>query len=647
MSVTRQTKYLVLGLTIGLFTLSILRTRMRSDVLPIVLTGQPAPGISNARFSGIFGGASVNTLGDITFMTRLDVGGVPSVGLFAIFSGVITPVALEGQAIPDRSNLFFGGGLHTPHINNKGDIVFASNFASDAAGANFGWGVFLYSGGVLHTVVDSYSAVLGSPGGNFGGFGAPQINDNGEIVFFARGRATSSASSGLYLVSQGTITVITYQARVSSDDLVINNRGQIVFGNPQDGLSEYSNGTITPIIGPGYGLSAGHRAGAPSINDSGDVVFVDYVLEALGRGGALLPVANAVRRWRQGMVEKIAAAGDPVPGVAGATLWTSFSNPQVNQSAIVFQTSTAPGNQSPMDLTGRYENGVLSIVARADQAIPGLSATLNSFAFSSIDNKQGALMTFFANPGVLGITTGPTGIYAATTGQFPLLFPQIADGTGPGGGWRTTFIFANRSQQTNSPVTTPPITPATATVNFYDDRGAPMVLSIGGQPQSEITISVPPLGVAQFQTDGNGPLRAGWAQVQADQSLSGIALFSFYDGSGSFVGEVGDAAAVPLRSMSLFVQSGSSTATGIALANPNLSAAAVTLTLKDANSNPVSIISMTVPSKGHVAAYAAEIFGSVPPGEFQGKIDVLSTLPIVAITLRQRGSVFTSLPVIP
>ena len=642
MSVTRC---FVLGLAASLLTLSFFRTSIRSDVRPVVLTGQPAPGTANGRFSGIVGGASVSASGDMTFMTMMDVGGVPSAGIFAIFSGVISPVALEGQAIPDRTNLFFGGGLGSPHINNKGDIVFVSNFASNAAAANFGWGVFLYSGGVLHTVIDSNSAILGSPGQNFNGFGPPQMNDNGDIVFIAR---TSLTSSGLFLVSQGTITPIAYQSSFYSNYVVINNRDQIVFRNPQNGLSEYSNGTITPIVGPGYGLNAGHQADAPSINDAGDIVFVDYVLQPEGRGGALVPVANSVLRWRQGAVDKIATAGDRAPGLAGATLWNDFLNPQVNDSAIVFGTSTAPANgQSPQRLICRYENGVLSAVVRADEPIPGISATLNLIGSSSFDNKRGALMTFLANPGILGTTTGPQGIYAATTGQFPLLLPQIADGTSAGGGWRTTFIFANQPQGTNSPVTTPPNSAATATVSFYDDAGAPMAVSIGGQPQTQVTISVPALGVAQFQTDGAGALHTGWAKVQADQSLSGIALFGFYDGSGNFVGEVGDASAVPLRSMSLFVQSGSNTATGIALANPNSTAASVTLTLKGANADIISITNIAVPPMGHVAKYAAEIFGIVPPGEFQGKMDVVSTLPIVAITLRQRGSVFTSLPVIP
>ena len=135
--------------------------------------------------------------------------------------------------------------------------------------------------------------------------------------------------------------------------------------------------------------------------------------------------------------------------------------------------------------------------------------------------------------------------------------------------------------------------------------------------------------------------------MQSDQTLSGIAIFGFYDGAGNFLEEVGDAAAVPLRSMSVFVQNGSGSSTGIALANPNSSAASVTLTLKDAAANIISTTSVNVPPMGHVSKYAAELFGAVLTGEFQGKMDVTSTLPIAAITLRQRGSVFTSLPVIP
>src|SRR3954454_12140488 len=97
------------------------------------------------------------------------------------------------------------------------------------------------------------------------------------------------------------------------------------------------------------------------------------------------------------------------------------------------------------------------------------------------------------------------GLYATTaTPQYTLRFPQIADGGGgSAGGWRTTFVLANRSA-----------TAANATISFYGDTGAPLSLAVGGMQQTQTTVVVPALGVAQVQTQGGGPLTAGWALVQ-------------------------------------------------------------------------------------------------------------------------------------
>jgi hypothetical protein len=170
---------------------------------------------------------------------------------------------------------------------------------------------------------------------------------------------------------------------------------------------------------------------------------------------------------------------------------------------------------------------------------------------------------------------------------------------------------------------------------------------VGGTPQTQTSIVVPALGVAEVQTQGGGPLTTGWALTQSDQNLTGIAIFGLLDGSGNSVSEVGVPASLPLSSMSVFAQNGATTSTGIALANPNNTAANVTLTLKDSNSTQLAQTSVTIPPMGHLAGYAADLFRAIPPGEFQGKIEVLSTQPLAGLTLRQRGSVFTSLPVIP
>ena len=135
--------------------------------------------------------------------------------------------------------------------------------------------------------------------------------------------------------------------------------------------------------------------------------------------------------------------------------------------------------------------------------------------------------------------------------------------------------------------------------------------------------------------------------MQSDQNLSGSAIYGLLDGSGNSVTEVGSPASLALLSMSVFAQNGATTSTGIALANPNSNPANVTLILRDANSNQLSQTSVSIAAMGHLAEYATQMFSSLPPGEFEGKIDVISTQPLVGLTLRQRGSVFTSLPIIP
>ncbi len=628
----------VLGLIAGVVTLFFVGSSLHGDVTPVVFSGQPAP-VTNGRFTGIRQ-ASVNSSGDMVFNASLDVGGVQGAGVFEISGGVLSPVALEGQALPDSFGLYFGGNFGDPQINSNGDITFTANFASDAAGTNFGSGLFSYSGGALHKIVDTSMAVPGMSRQTFNSFSSAPINDSGDVAFIAGiGSVSPPVQRGLFLMSHGNLIPVAFQPDFGGNIVSLNNHDEIVF-TTQNGISEFSGGVIKPIVTLGQSVPKTNltvRADNPWINDDGDIVFVNYELQLAGRGNIPTPFSNAILRWRQGVLDKIAAVGDPVPGIAGATFWlSSFGSPRINESGIVFHSATAPASgQDIVRLICRFENGQLSVIARGDQFVPGFG-TPDSIAAPNFDNRQGPLVTFLAVSTALVTPPSPEGLYSIAPGPYTLLFPQIADGTGAGGGWRTTFILANRST-----------TPASATVSFYDDNGAPISMSIGGQQQNQVTTSVPALGVTQFQTDGVAPLRTGWAKVQSDQSLSGIDLFSFFDGAGNFVGEVGVQASVPLRSMSLFVQAGSSSSTGVAVANPNTAPATLTLILRDSNSNEVARSSATVPAMGHLAKYAGEIFAGIPSGDFEGKMEVMSTLPIVAITLRQRGPVFTSLPIIP
>jgi hypothetical protein len=370
-----------------------------------------------------------------------------------------------------------------------------------------------------------------------------------------------------------------------------------------------------------------------TLNDDQSIVFAGTNSFPSGRGS--VTYQNSVLRWRSGTLQKIVAAGDPVPGFSGATFDTEFISAHSNPSAAIFISRRTLGNfDHPIGVLGRADQGgQLSILASEDQFVDGIG-TLDGIALPNFDTQQGKLVTFLA-----GAAAGAeTGIYAATAAsQYTLRFPQIADGGGGAtGGWRTTFVLANRST-----------TAANATISFFGDTGAPLSLAVGGSPQTQTTLVVPALGVAQVQTQGGGPLTGGWALVQSDQNLTGIAIYGLLDGSGNSVTEVGSPASLPLLSMSVFAQNGATTSTGIALANPNSNPANVTLILRDANSNQLSQTSVTVAPMGHLAEYANQMFSSLPSEEFEGKIDVISTQPLAGLTLRQRGSVFTSLPIIP
>jgi hypothetical protein len=622
--------------TLVLLAVLVCCIHIKADIWPLVLTGDAIPGTANFRFAG-FTQAVVNTSGTIAFGASFTdpSTNLTGSGIFEIVGGQLIPVMMEGQALPDVPGSF-GALYSSPSINSSGDIVFLA-YTSERPQRFVG--MFEFSNGVLHRVLDFSTTVPEAPGESFFNFYDPQINDQGKILFGAQvvpnaNGMVNPVAGGLFLMSSNglnavALTVIggTVSADVSRS-FSINNRGDIAYLDNGSIKVVSGNSGTTIVIPPQVPFALA----APVINDNGDVAYINETSVTGGRGGGP-PVPSAVVRWRNGTLEKVVAVGDPVPGFDGAVFDAVFPGTRLNESAAMFMSQTYRTGINPFGLLGRYQQGSISIVASENQYVDGIG-TLDFIEAPNFDSKQGPLVTFVAN----AAAGTELGIYATTAApQFTLRFPHIADGGGGvAGGWHTTFVLANRST-----------TAANATISFYDDNGNPLSLAVGGTQQSQTSIVVPALGVAEVQTQGGGPLTTGWAQAQSDQNLTGIGIFGLLDGSGNSVTEVGVPASLPLSSMSLFAQNGATTSTGVALANPNNTAANVTLTLKDSNSTPLAQTSVTIPPMGHLARYAPELFAAIPPGEFQGKIEVLSTQPLAGLTLRQRGSIFTSLPVIP
>jgi len=263
----------------------------------------------------------------------------------------------------------------------------------------------------------------------------------------------------------------------------LNNQGAVAFIGPA-GLTIFSDGSYRsaplPSTVPGRNLPTGAPIidGMLSMNDNSDVAYVNESVYSVGRGASLLQ--DAVVRWSSssGSFHKVAAQGDPVPGLSGFTFGNGFISTSTNQAATVFLAVTAQATVGP-DIIGRYQGGQLSTLANAQQFVDGIGP-VGALGSPSFDSDQGPIVTFatFAAQGA------NNGIYAASSSsQYTLRFPQIADGGGgTSGGWRTTFVLANRST-----------TAANATISFYGDTGAALSLAVAGMQQTRRPSLSPPL----------------------------------------------------------------------------------------------------------------------------------------------------------
>lgn len=340
----KHSQYTVLFFFVISLALAFFQSDTNGDIRAVVLNGQPAPGFTGGRFGG-FNGASVNASGDMAFSAAVNVGSVESAGVFAVLGGVLTPIALEGQLLPDGSGRNFGGAFGPAQINDNDAIVFAANFT----GTSNYRGIFEYSGGTLWKVVDQSTPVPGMPGAIFSWepYTPVLINNSGEIVFRAHflpaGFTGGPTPTGIFAVSQDVIhTIFTTAGYTPAFSL--NNNGDIAFEIANIGISIYSAGTITQVVTAGQTVPNSNLVvpggAVPAINDAKDIVFRTYGTACCSGRGGLTSVPNAIVRWRAGVLEKIVAAGDRLPGFSGAVFDATFGQPTINAAGIAFTGST-------------------------------------------------------------------------------------------------------------------------------------------------------------------------------------------------------------------------------------------------------------------------------------------------------------------
>jgi len=226
----------------------------------------------------------------------------------------------------------------------------------------------------------------------------------------------------------------------------------------------------------------------------------------------------------------------------------------------------------------------------------------------------------------------------AVTAAFPnsddsqIIFPHIADG----GGYRTVLLLTNGTGSAT-----------TATVAFFTNAGAPLIVTIGGTAASSFPITIPAGGSAKIETAGAGKdTSTGWAKVTTSPAagLNGNAVFQLFK-EGALFSEASVQAAVPAIRVEFYADEEGGFNTGLALANPGTATAAGTLTLRGSNGEIVGTSPVSLAPGHQTASFLFQLLPGVPSG--RAEINLTRGTLSVAVLRYHSTAVFSTVSVGP
>jgi hypothetical protein len=415
---------------------------------------------------------------------------------------------------------------------------------------------------------------------------------------------------------------------------------------------------ILPVVKSAVGLSLpGSAAGVVLTGGSAGPVQMGYAAATVTSGSA--PYGVAVFSFKQGGVVVSEAAVPASPPTTAARVFVDYRSGvaatpgRAGEGFIDIDTGVAVVNRGSRAATVTYtlRNAAgTRITAGHGQIAAGahFAKFINQFEdvapdFSMPDNfptvtQFGSLDIASDQPiSVLALrltrnqrneallTTTPIADMTRPPDDAALYFPQFADG----GGYVTTLIFLNTSGEVE-----------TGKLALSDDTGAAMsVNQVGGTRDSIFDYAIQPGGVFVFQTDGfPADARVGWARLTPDTNTAspvGAGVFSYSQG-GVRVTESGVPAATPTTNARIYVDQSGYHATGLAVANPGAAGLDANLKAYHADGRAVAgggEVSLSLDATGHTARFVSQLLPALPAG-FTGILDISSTSPFVALTLR-------------
>lgn len=244
-------------------------------------------------------------------------------------------------------------------MNNRGDIVFYVILKDNSKS------IFLYSNGLTRLLVKTVFAQTLNEN-EFLFVGIPDINDNGEIVFYGN----LSGKSGIYKILDNNISPVIIESdtinglETTFDNILlptapsINKKGEIAFfsqlSDGKEGIFLFSQGITNPVLIEGDQFDILNKTvtldsvSRPIINDKGEIVFV-------GGGNFSTEISTkfkdvGVFLYRNGRIIPVKLPGQEAPGTSGK-VFSQFIFNDVrlgNNSEVLYYTDyLAPGIEQP------------------------------------------------------------------------------------------------------------------------------------------------------------------------------------------------------------------------------------------------------------------------------------------------------------
>ncbi|MBZ5538694.1 MAG: FG-GAP-like repeat-containing protein [Acidobacteriia bacterium] len=458
-------------------------------------------------------------------------------------------------------------------------------------------------------------------------------NGNGTVNYLADANSSPNPRNGTLTIA-GQIFTVT-QGALSQIDLVIPAGGVKVF-SMRGSASAVQTGYAIGIPNPSKSIEGGTRASPISelygtavfsLTQNGIVVteagvpssslvahariFVDYRTNITAKSNPRSTDSISVNTGlavvnRGGGAANIALA---LRDSSGRTLSTGTGSLPTNAHRAMFiheLQQLAPDFILPANFPSDIRFGSLEVSSDQPLSIVALRLT---------NNQRGETL----------LTTTPVADLAKVPDEVPLFFPQLADG----GGFTTALFLLNTSKVVE-----------TGTLRMFGNSGAPLAIRRPGDlqdPASVFTYSIPPGGVYALQTDGSSSeVRAGSVQVTPDAGSfvpAGGGIFG-YSAGGTLVAETGIPSATPTAHARIYIDRSSGHNTGLAIAAPTIFPLHVTLKAFQVDgTSSAGSGSLDLLGNGHEAKFTNELIPSLP-NNFTGVLDISSTSPFVALTLR-------------